>query len=383
MTTPTEPTAPSRAFAFTQFAKTRPILRQLAELTYKSWEDCFEKRSKPPWFFESIEGELKQSSVHWSRPPCPAAEIDELKRKLVDASLPMDERRHFQEEILRIHQEYRASIDAGIAKKISDLKSAAESEIQAFEKWIAEDPEGIAAAAQDKAYDDFLEAEAIRKREEREAEAAAREEENHQMGIAALEDSIGWRLLQLDTSHPDVDGAAITEFLDWCRQSVREVSTLNAFLVGPPRLGKTRALAAAILDTANSDSCESVAWITGSDFSELISDLGSNERREDSNFRLRELATIPYLFFDDLGASGFTAQRTARFFSLIDARYREGRPTYLSSNFSPTQLKRLFTTTSDNRDEAVRILGRIFGTQNEPLAKIFNFKRPTKTTATT
>jgi DNA replication protein DnaC len=294
----------------------------------------------------------------------------------------MEERKSFHAEMARLQQEYKTRVHDEIAKKISDLKSAAESEIQAFEKWIAEAPEGIAAAAQDKAHWDFVDAQRLEQEAQRkqalEAEAERREAERERIGLEELEDAIGYRLLGLDTDHPDVDGSAIRQFLDWFPLDWKDHDTTNGYLVGPPRLGKTRALAAAAISAAKEFGFESVAWITGHEFGDLVFDLGNSERKMAANLRLKELSESWLLFFDDLGGAEFTGPRTSRFFALIDTRYRLGKPTYLSTNYSPSALKKIFSSSSEGREEGIRILGRILGTPNQPLAKIFNFKRAGK-----
>jgi DNA replication protein DnaC len=382
MKTTTEPTAPPLAYAFTQFARTRPILKEIAGSIYESWDKCYSRCTKPPWFLQWVESDLKRASAHFPRPPFPQSEIDALKQKAMDASLPMEERQSFHAEMTRLQQEYKTRVHDEIAKKISDLKSAAESEIQAFEKWIAEDPEGIAAAAQDTAHFDFVEAQRLEQEAQRkqalEAETERREAKREKVGLEELEDAIGYKLLELDTDHPDVDGSAIRQFLDWFPLDWKDLDKTNGYLVGPPRLGKTRALAAAAIIAAKEFGFESVTWITGHEFAELVSDLGSNDRRESANLRIKELAESWLLFFDDLGGAGFTPQRTSRFFALIDTRYRLGRATYLTSNYSPSALKKIFSSTSEGREEGIRILGRILGTPNQPLAKIFSFKRAGK-----
>jgi DNA replication protein DnaC len=61
---------------------------------------------------------------------------------------------------------------------------------------------------------------------------------------------------------------------------------------------------------------------------------------------------------------------------LVDERYRENRPTIISTNYSTQQLKKLFATTGETKEESVRILRRLIGTPATPLAKFFHFKRP-------
>jgi DNA replication protein DnaC len=376
MKTPPQPTP---GFAFSEFAKTRPALQEIAALTGIS----FDGLKIPGASLLRVDDKLDGLSSPEPNPEALLLHIilKPLKDQLADTSKSQEERHAIAREILNIQtQAWKPKTDH--YENISRLKNSVPNEIAEFKNWIQNDPAGIAAAAKDKAHDDFLEAEELRERVERqrrlEAEAAAREEERHRLGIEELRDTIGFRLLQLDPSHSDVDGAAITEFLDWCRQSTLDLSPLNAYLFGPPRVGKTRALAAAAIATAEEHGFESVEWVSAHDFAEIVGDLGTTERRDAATRRLRDLAQCWFLFLDDLGGAEFTGPRTARFFSLIDERYRNERPTFITTNYSPSELKKLFTAKSEAKAEGIRILGRILGTPHDPLAKIMQFKRPSK-----
>jgi DNA replication protein DnaC len=110
-------------------------------------------------------------------------------------------------------------------------------------------------------------------------------------------------------------------------------------------------------------------------FADLVTAL-ANDKRGQASKSLPALAEAPGLFFDDLGSVDFTKARTSRFFSLIDARYRSGRATLVSTNCTTPELKKILTATTESKDDAVRILRRLIGTPSTPLAKFFHFKKP-------
>jgi DNA replication protein DnaC len=252
-------------------------------------------------------------------------------------------------------------------------KETAHRILQEFDEWTQKDPEGIAAKKADIEYGEWIATEKKRMADEKwEAERRKEIERNRDR----LREIIGHKLTRLDLDHPDIDRAAVEKFLAWHNREWDENGKLffqtNALLTGPSGTGKTRALAQAALWH-----CEqgfTADWITGYEFAQLVSEL-STDRRADASDRLREIAEAPILYFDDLGSASFTSARTSRFFQLVDERHRNDLPIIISSNYSTPQLKKLFATTGETKEEAVRILRRIIGTPAEPLASFFHFKR--------
>lgn len=370
---------PTPAYAFSIFAKTRPALQEIAAITGKTFEE-----KKGLGFMTGFSLKMALDNV-----PKPRGNNDynfvltrtaPLKEQLRNPDLSNEEAEKIQRRIIEISeaplQRFRDH-----QKNIERLSAAVDSELEAFDEWIANDPEGIAAAAQDGAHDKWIEA--IRAREAAEAKEAEIQERRDKFRAKCkqeasdLEQEIGGALFDTNPEHPDIDGQTMQDFIKWftdCRED-DDLRRLNAILVGSPGVGKSRALAAAALDYCDKTGREGIEWITGYEFAELVSNL-STDKRDEANARLKAITEAYELFFDDLGSANFTTARTSRFFRLIDERYRRKLPTFISTNYSTPQLKKVFTATGDSKDEAVRILRRIIGTPSEPLVKFFHFKSP-------
>jgi DNA replication protein DnaC len=372
---------PTPGYAFSVFAKTNPTFQEISVITGETFEGM-----KHPHPFATL-----QISSELDAAPKPERTDDfyfiehrraPLMEKLRNSDLTKDQRHEIQREILELVQApFKPYRDH--QEKIQRLTAAIETELQAFEAWIVNDPAGIAAQAADAAHYEWKDAETLREQAEqerrdaeaKEAEKQARIEEiraERKQEAYALGYEIGGALFETDPDHPDIDGQTMQEFLEFAHELWPR---LNAILTGPPGVGKSRALAAAAVAHCQRSGRENVEWITGYEFAELVSNL-STDKRDEANARLKAITEASTLYFDDLGSANFTTARTSRFFRLIDERYRRKLPTFISTNYSTPQLKRIFTATGDSKDEAVRILRRIIGTPSEPLAKFFHFKRP-------
>lgn len=250
-------------------------------------------------------------------------------------------------------------------------KENAKRILAAFEDWSTNDPAGISAIQADEDHAAWEKAEKQRREME---EIKERLREKYESDVEDMVETIGWSVAELNPQHPDIDKEAVASFLEWFRGSYPSRTPSNAILSGPSGTGKTRALAQAAKFCCG-DGRENVEWITGYQFAELVSDLAT-DRRSGSRGRLHQIAEASWLFIDDLGSVNFTPPRTSRFYQLVDERYRRGLETFISTNYSTPQLKKIFATTGETRDEATRILRRIIGTPTAPLAKFFHFKRP-------
>ena len=371
---------PKPAYAFSTFIKTRPALQEIAERTKIDTAD----RTSPGHF--SLKARL---ALEGEKPP-PFTEDQHfqlmsenpLMARLKNEDMTREQRLELQKQILEIRTSAFAP-QTEHQETICALLAALNNAEQDFESWITLDPTGIAAAAQDNAYREWFDAEKARiAAEAKEAEEQARIEKvraERKQEAEELAEEIGSALADTNLDHPDIDGQTLKDFIDWQVENDHVWNTnqrpLNAILVGPPGVGKSRALAAVALAECESYGREDVEWITGYEFAELVSNL-STDRRDEASARLQEITRTLSLFFDDLGSANFTTARTSRFFRLIDERYRRKLPTFISTNYSTPQLKKVFTATGDSKDEAARILRRIIGTPSEPLAKFFHFKRP-------
>ena len=371
---------PKPAYAFSTFIKTRPALQEIAERTKIDTTDT----TSPGYF--SLKARL---ALQGEKPP-PFTEdqhiqimsTNMLMARIKNEEMTREQVLELQKQILEIRTSAMAP-QTDHQKTICALLDALDNAEQDFESWITLDPAGIAAAAQDKAHREWFDAENARiAAEAKEAEEQARIEKvraERKQEAEELAEEIGSALADTNLDHPDIDGQTLKDFIDWQVENDHVWNTnqrpLNAILVGPPGVGKSRALAAVALAECESYGREDVEWITGYEFAELVSNL-STDRRDEASARLQEITRTLSLFFDDLGSANFTTARTSRFFRLIDERYRRKLPTFISTNYSTPQLKKVFTATGDSKDEAARILRRIIGTPSEPLAKFFHFKRP-------
>jgi DNA replication protein DnaC len=201
-----------------------------------------------------------------------------------------------------------------------------------------------------------------------------------------LRSAIGLELCRpLKIDHPDFDRAAYERYMAWDGWDNGLDGEKNAIIGGPPRLGKTRAMAQKALSLIgpDEDDYNKVEWITAAKFADLVTALGSSEEREAARRHLRRLAEANILFFDDLGAVHFTGPRISHFMTLVDARYAEGWPTHFTTNFSVQQIRDMLLGKGDPADAIVadRIIGRIIGTEAEPRAEVFQFKRRSKPAA--
>jgi DNA replication protein DnaC len=380
-----EAAKPTPAYAFSTYVESQPAfqkaLQEIADLTDSSICDLKQPNGDFSWALVKLDSLPK---------PDPLPEIAFIQRQaqpLVDKfknpDLTDEERKEIQKKILKIKDAPFQPI-RDHQEKVERLQKLAAEAVTGFEEWITADPAGIAAAAQDKAHSEWVEAEEARIRAEAiEAEKQARIEkaraERKQEAIQ-LWNEIGIALFDTDTDHPDIDGKTFQAFMKWVPENEDRVNyfgpdPINAILVGPPGVGKSRALAAAAVADCEKQGRENIEWVTGYEFAELVSNL-STDKRTEANARLEVITDAWHLYFDDLGSANFTAARTARFFRLIDERYRRNRITFFSTNHTPQQLRKIFTSSSESKDEAVRILRRICGTQSHPLAQLFQFKKP-------
>jgi DNA replication protein DnaC len=196
---------------------------------------------------------------------------------------------------------------------------------------------------------------------------------------AELREAIGFELCRdIDLKHPDFDRATYEKYMAWDSWPDDAGSPRNAILGGPPRIGKTRALAARAFVSVGPDEEENrIEWITAAKYADLITSLGNNEERDAARRHLRRLAEAELLFFDDLGSVHFTDARISHFMALVDARYQKGFETHFTTNFTLAQIREMLSGRGAAADVmlADRILGRIIGTEAEPRAEVFQFKR--------
>lgn len=203
---------------------------------------------------------------------------------------------------------------------------------------------------------------------------------------SVLFEAIGYQLCRdINLDHPDFDRATYEKYIAWDSWDNAIDGQRNAIITGAPRLGKTRAMAAYALNYVqpDEDDYNKIEWITAAKFADLVTSLGNNEERDAARKHLRRLADADILFFDDLGSVHFTDARVSHFMALIDARYQPGNPTHFTTNFTLQQIREMLSGKGSSADVmlADRILGRIIGTEAEPRAEVFEFKRRNRSAA--
>jgi DNA replication protein DnaC len=119
-----------------------------------------------------------------------------------------------------------------------------------------------------------------------------------------------------------------------------------------------------------------VAWITGTEFGEVVANIGDPQERVRALQRLDELATAEVLLIDDLGSAHFSEARVTRLFEILDARYRNQLPTAVSTNCGSDELRRQLAGQSRDPGSklvADRIIRRLTGSPADPRATFVRF----------
>jgi hypothetical protein len=223
-----------------------------------------------------------------------------------------------------------------------------------FEAWCAS-PEAIAAEKQEQAAE-----QAVQLRNFKTECSHARDRLAAQIGAELVK--------RIDPRHPNLDWPA-------ARQVIRHrIYKTNLLIYGPPGTGKSRALAHLALRLAATG--WQVAWITGTEFGEVVANIGDPQERVRALQRLDELATAEVLLIDDLGSAHFSEARVSRLFELLDARYRNQLPTAVSTNSGSDELRRQLAGQSRDPGSklvADRIIRRLTGSPADPRATFVRF----------
>lgn len=133
----------------------------------------------------------------------------------------------------------------------------------------------------------------------------------------------------------------------WLRE-YRQGVRCNLAIFGPPGTGKTY-LAAAIARSLLVKDVLPVTFVTVSDLLESLRPSGHDSTEMD--MALYKLA--PVLVLDDLGAERVTAFGVEQLTRLTNERMQQNRPTIITSNLEPAQVKELYNDR--------RLIERLFG----------------------
>ena len=371
---------PEPVYPFTIFAKSRPQIQEIAE---KLGTTIIEQNDN---FLFFLRAELRVSD----RPAPSYSEREHilnmsahgLKERLRSENISKEERIKIQEEIISIKDEMNAP------RKKHEEETARLSELitleqKAYSDWLTNDPEGIAATLALDKYTDYHKAireaeEQQRKAEERRARRSSAIEEKREQ----LSNEAGSALLdRIKPTHPDIDWPTFRAFARWRPSEWDDNTSMNAVLYGEPSLGKSRALAYKAKQIIERNPFDDFAWITGSDFAELVSGLNQADERAESRRQLKRLGEVDWLFFDDLGSAHFTAARVSHFFAVMQERSKQAhRITLFTTNHTHSELHTMLgsatgkdTTKQERELMAERIVWRMVGTANDPKAKAFHF----------
>lgn len=194
---------------------------------------------------------------------------------------------------------------------------------------------------------------------------------------------IGRHMFPVNETYPGFDSERFAEVREFTfNNEERCDDRINLVIEGPPGVGKTR-MAALLCDRLVTDRrlCE---WTTESEFFATVGELGHTSERKGAESWLNAMSEVDYLFFDDLGSSSLTDARWSRLCQLIDHRYRNNSPTVFTTNWSAKMLARrierqlvgLGMTEEEAATDAHRLLRRIYGSRETPLARIVSCRSP-------
>lgn len=135
----------------------------------------------------------------------------------------------------------------------------------------------------------------------------------------------------------------------WARDvPTRVASGQGLMMYGPPGLGKTHLLTGLVAEVCKAG--YGAAYCVWADALARTKATFNAAREHPDRDLLERLAAIPVLALDELGgpASDFDA---CRLFELLDARYRDGRPTLVATNLAPSNFNTLGERAADRLRE--------------------------------
>ena len=131
--------------------------------------------------------------------------------------------------------------------------------------------------------------------------------------------------------------------------------TLNVLLIGNLGVGKTMLGCAALNHIINTRAVE-CRYIYTPDLFDMIRD--SFDDPTLSKLRITEVCNLPCIFLDDPGVAKDSEWTQSLYMQIIDARYREKRPTFMASNEGMAKLEQILGARSMSRIvESFEIVG--------------------------
>jgi DNA replication protein DnaC len=138
----------------------------------------------------------------------------------------------------------------------------------------------------------------------------------------------------------------------------RKVRRNSVLVVGRDGSGKTHALCWAIAQ-ARQILRKPALFVTEQDLIAEIIETYSSQPAMTTKQVMAKYATVPFLALDDLGCDVETEHSVSKIFNILDTRYRECLPTFISSNYSTSEIAERFSAKVSDDMYARRMLGRL------------------------
>jgi len=132
--------------------------------------------------------------------------------------------------------------------------------------------------------------------------------------------------------------AACHEFVETWQERQRQGEHTSLWILGPMGTGKTR-LAAALVTALYLDDGVEALLIQPKHMIDRLRDTWERGAKEKHRDVLREFIEVEVLVLDDVGTSWGSEAEKVQLFEIVDGRYADGRPTLLTSNKQPMQLR--------------------------------------------
>lgn len=132
----------------------------------------------------------------------------------------------------------------------------------------------------------------------------------------------------------------VTRIRAYADELIQYRQAKNLVLSGPTGTGKTHMMTCVLSHVARHDKLIRTRFMSSADVMARITDSRDfKSRSEYESEILDQLARIPVLLLDDIGAKDDIKGRQDIFFTIIDRRYNSSLPTLISTNLSDEQVR--------------------------------------------